>query len=386
MNNQTTQILFSLLRSAITEENLSEKERETCSSELLPEILKIASDYDVAHLLVLGLKQNGLISETEKSLENYIFKAVFRYERMKHEYQNICNTLEKFEIPFLPLKGAVLREYYPKPWMRTSCDIDILVHSEDLEKAISCLSENINYVEKERATHDVSMFSPNGIHLELHFDLVEEGRAQNAINVLNDVWNNSSLCCDRMFQYEMTDEFFYFYHIAHMAKHFETGGCGIRPYIDLWILDNVRKVDKSRCDALLMRGGLLKFAEASRALSRVWFCAQEMDELSRQTESFLFSGGIYGSVVNRVTLQQKKNGGRIGYIMSRMFVSYDRLKRYYPVLEKHKWLTPFMQVRRWFMLLKPDVAKRTKREIASNNNVSKEKAYEMNCFLNNIGL
>ena len=29
----------------------------------------------------------------------------------------------------------------------------------------------------------------------------------------------------------MLDELFYFYHIAHMVKHFENGGCGIRPVV-----------------------------------------------------------------------------------------------------------------------------------------------------------
>lgn len=29
----------------------------------------------------------------------------------------------------------------------------------------------------------------------------------------------------------MKEEMFYFYHIAHLAKHFEVGGCGIRQII-----------------------------------------------------------------------------------------------------------------------------------------------------------
>ncbi|MBO4954226.1 MAG: nucleotidyltransferase family protein, partial [Clostridia bacterium] len=36
-------------------------------------------------------------------------------------------------IDFMPLKGAVIRQYYPEPWMRTSCDIDIHVKKDRLE-------------------------------------------------------------------------------------------------------------------------------------------------------------------------------------------------------------------------------------------------------------
>ena len=97
-------------------------------------------------------------------------------------------------------------------------------------------------------------------------------------------------------------------------------------------------------------------------------------------------GGVYGSTDNRVALQQKKKGGRIGYVLSRIFIPYAKLKRYYPVLEKHRWLMPFMQIRRWFMLLNPDVARMAKREMAVNGKLVKTKSDEMNNFLDYIGL
>lgn len=386
MDQRTIQILFALLRSAICGTKLTEEERNLYSPDMLQNLLKISSKHDVVHLLVFGLKQNELIAKENNDIEKYIFKAVYRYERLRYEYENLCSALEKAQIPFLPLKGSVIRKYYPEPWMRTSCDIDVLVHREDLEKAVSYLVQNHQYVEKERATHDASLFSQTGVHVEIHFDLVEEGRANNAIDVLRSVWGNASLHDNSDYWYEMTDAYFYFYHIAHMAKHFENGGCGIRPFIDLWILDHMKDVDKSARDKLLSRGGLLKFTNASRTLSEVWFGGKELDEMTLQMQEFLLHGGVYGSTDNRVALGQKKKGGRLGYVLSRMFIPYAKLKRYYPVLEKHRWLTPFMQVRRWFMLLKPDVARMAKQEMTVNSNLSKTKSDKMNTFLDDIGL
>lgn len=386
MDQRTIQILFALLRSAICGTKLTEEERDIYSPELLSDLLKISSKHDVAHLLVFGLKQNELLSEEHGDIEQYIFKAVYRYERLKYEYDNLCAALEKAQIPFLPLKGSVIRKYYPEPWMRTSCDIDVLVYREDLEKTVSYLVSQRNYVEKERATHDVSLFTQTGIHVEIHFDLVEEGRAKNAIDVLRAVWKNVTLHENSEYWYEMTDAYFYFYHIAHMAKHFENGGCGIRPFIDLWILDHMKDVDLSARDVLLSQSGLMKFVEASRALSEVWFGDRQPNELSLQMQEFLLRGGVYGSTDNRVAIQQKKKGGRIGYVLSRIFIPYAKLKRYYPILEKHRWLTPLMQVRRWFMLLKPGVAKMAKREMSVNGNLAKTKSDEMNSFLEDIGL
>ena len=71
-----------------------------------------------------------------------------------------------------------------------------------------------------------------------------------------------ALCENSKFRYEMTDEFFYFYHIAHMAKHFENGGCGIRPFVDLVVLDRMDSENFSKRDELLKSGGLLQFARA----------------------------------------------------------------------------------------------------------------------------
>ena len=171
-----------------------------------------------------------------------------------------------------------------------------------------------------------------------------------------------------------------------MAKHFESGGCGIRPFVDLWILDHMEGTNKGERDVLLAKGGLLKFANISRALSDVWFGDRETDDVSSQMQNFLLLGGAYGSVDNRVALQQKKKGGKFGYILSRIFIPYTKLKRYYPILEKHRWLMPFMQIRRWFMLLNPDVARMAKREMITNKDMNKSKANEMLSFLQRIGL
>lgn len=386
MDQRTIKILFALLRSAICGTNLTEDERNISSPDMLQDLLKISSKHDVVHLVVLGLKQNNLIPQDKMDIEKYLLKSVYRYERIRYEYENLCAALEKAQIPFLPLKGSVIRQYYPEPWMRTSCDIDVLVHRDDLENAISFLSKNHNYVEKERATHDVSLFTQTGVHVELHFDLVEEGRANDAIDVLRTVWDDVTLHEHNDFWYEMSDRFFYFYHIAHMAKHFENGGCGIRPFIDLWILDHMNDVDKVARDALLSQGNLLTFTTVARELSEVWFGGKEADEITLQMQNFILHGGVYGSTDNRVAIQQKKKGGRFGYVLSRMFIPYAKLKRYYPVLEKHRWLMPIMQIRRWFMLLKPDVARMAKKEMAVNKKIERTEANVMNDFLESIGL
>lgn len=102
---------------------------------------------------------------------------------------SICDALEKACIPFIPLKGSVLRDLYPEGWMRTSSDIDILVKQDDVEKAADILVEKLGYSRKVGTTREISFFSPLQIHLELHFDLIEDTVSKEQNDILSKIWN-----------------------------------------------------------------------------------------------------------------------------------------------------------------------------------------------------
>ena len=386
MDQRTISILFALLRSAIRGTELTEAERSSYRAEMLGPLLKISSKHDVAHLVVLQLKKSELISNEQTDIEKSILAAVYRYERLRQEYEKLCNALEGAQIPFLPLKGAVIRKYYPEAWMRTSCDIDVLVREDDGEKARQILVREHGYTDNGKSSHDFSFFSPGNVDLELHYELMEDAYANDASKVLQQVWHSSTVRDGTAFHYEMPDELFYFYHIAHMAKHFENGGCGIRPVIDLWILDHIRDADKEKRDALLREGKLLKFAQAVRKLSRVWFENEEYDPISKQMEEYILSGGVYGNNQNRIVVQQQKEGGKLRYALSKIWIPYDVIKFQYPVLQKHKWLMPAMEVRRWCKLIFCGHLKRTTRELRYNSGISTEKAEQTQALLRGIGL
>lgn len=384
MNGEKVKLLFALLRSAVGGEKLKSEEKALYSDEMLPFLVTLAKNHDVLHLAVYGFKQNGLLNENGKKYEKEIFTAVYRREKQNYELNRLCRAFENEKIKFIPLKGSILCNLYPEPWLRTSCDIDILVGRESLEESIEFLTKKMGYTVEERATHDVSLNGENGVHVEIHFDLVEDDHAKKASSVLNSVWDNVVLHENSQYRYDMTDEFFYFYHIAHMAKHFEDGGCGIRPFIDVMILDNVPGADTEKRNNLLRDGELLDFANRVRKLSNMWFCFGDGDELMLRMQDYVLSGGVYGTTYNRVAAS--KSTGRVKYVFSRMFAPYSRLVRYYPVLEKHRWLMPFMQVRRWFMLLRPSVAKMAKSELKTNTSISKSEIDKTRKLMDDVGL
>lgn len=386
MEQRAVHTLFALLHSAISETRLKEDDREACTLGVLNDMTEMAAKHDLLHLLVLGLKKNELIPKEKLEIENFIIKAFYRYAQLKYVLDNLSEIFEKSEIPFIPLKGSVLRGYYPEEWMRTSCDIDILIHEKDIEAATSVLVNEYGYTYKGKSSHDVSLFSPTNIHVELHYDLADNGVANASLDILKNVWDTATLREGFDFLYEMSDEMFYFYHIAHMVKHLENGGCGIRAFIDLWILDNIAGNNAQKRDGLLESGNLLRFAQVARKLSRIWLENEEYDPVCRQMEIYILQGGVYGTNENRVSVQQQKQGGRLRYALSKIFIPYDVIKFHYPILQKHRWLTPFMEVRRWGKLIFRGHAKRTMNELKYNQSISNAEADEIKKFLSNIGL
>ena len=382
----TIELLFALLRSEICGTSVTLP--ETLSNETLSELYRISKSHDLSHIISSALYKAGVLGtdEISQKLLNAQLLSVYRCEQLKHTLKEIGSAFEKEKIPYIPLKGSVLRSFYPEEWMRTSCDIDILVHQGDVDNATSILVNQLGYTNKGKNSHDVQMYTPNGIHVELHYELVEDGRANSASTVLVDVWEHAATTEGYAYRNTMSMEMFYFYHIAHMAKHFESGGCGIRPFIDLWIIDHIDGLNYGKCSELLAKGQLMKFAEAARKLSSVWLEGDEIDSLSQQMEDYILRGGVYGTTANRITIQQQKKGGKIKYAISRIFLPYDVIKLQFPILQKHRWLTPVLEVYRWIKLLCCGRARRSFEELQYNKNISSEKANATKNLLISLGL
>lgn len=386
INPQIIPFLFTAIRSVITERMLSEEERALFSKELLPEYYALAKKHDVAHLVAYAIQKNDLLGEKNQAIDNTVMTAIYRYEQQNYELSRLGAFLEEEKIDFLPLKGSVLRDYYPESWMRTGCDIDILVKANDLERARDLLIEKRGYRFDKKGEHDISLFLNDRIHLELHYALMADGIAQKSSAILKNVWQYTKAKEGNLYWHELSDEAFYFYHIAHAAKHFEQGGCGIRPLIDLYVLDTMDGYDPEKRDALLQEGGLETFAAVIRKLSRVWMSGEAHDEISQKAERYILDGGVYGNVENAIAIQQQKKGGRMRYALSKIFIPYDVIKFHYPILEKHRWLMPFMQVRRWCKLIFCGHTKRSLTHLKLNQSLSKEEAAATRDFLSGIGL
>lgn len=389
MQRTVEKVFFALIRSEIKGDELCEEIKNLISPEILPALFKLSKRHDLAHLIGDALDKNGLLEEDAEGKKRFLQEramAVYRYEQQQYELEQICETLENAKMLFVPLKGSVLRSLYSEPWMRTSCDIDILVKKEELEKAAQVLCEALGYVtSKQPSVNEWSLYAPSGVHVELHYDLTEGDRYGK--EVLANIWQYTHPIEDGRYQLVLTGAAFYFYHIAHMVKHFENGGCGIRPFLDLWIFNQKIALDAKGKEELLRLGGLFKFARASERLAAVWFGNEKKDDLSARMEEYIFSGGTYGVIENRVSMQQVKKGGKFRYVLSRIFISNKELKIKYPILQKRPYLAPFYHIRRWFKpIFREKTRERSLKELSLTSSVEKDDQAASRELLTKLGL
>ena len=227
----------------------------------------------------------------------------------------------------------------------------------------------------------------------------------------------------------LTPEHFYFYHVAHMAAHMRNGGCGIRPFIDLYLIRRNMPCERAVLDGMLSEYGLARFEAASVALAERWMCA---DTLSRKCkmqnvecktdvpnaqmqnaeckmqnlcadaqmqngglseeqlsafEEYVLTGGVYGSGEQYVAAKQR--GGKQGkakYVLGRIFMPYEQLKLRHPRLDGHRWLTPVFEVYRWCSLVVPSRLRRSGKELSSAMRVDNAKVTSVEELLDSLEL
>lgn len=388
MDQREINLIFALLRAAVCGQQPASANRENCNEQTLQQIYGFTQKHNIAHLIGAGLQTSGLAQYAGAAYMPYLQQqcaAISRYEKANYELIKICNVFEKAEIKHMPLKGSVLSKYYPEPWLRVGCDIDILVPEVYVDRAAELLCTTCGYSYNVKGSHDICLLSPNGQHVELHYDLIEDSCSTSAAQVLRRVWDASKLEAGTSYRYVMCDAMQYFYHIAHMAKHFMNGGCGIKPFVDLWVFDMLPDIDQSARLQLLEEGKLDQFSKTVLEMSKLWRDCRPLDEDQLLLQSFIFSGGAYGTLENKVNIQMK-NGNKRHYLLKRLILPYDEIKFHYPILQKHKYLMPVMQVVRWLRYFDADSRKRANMEMNYSRKHSEDSDMRMQSLRMLLGL
>lgn len=326
-------------------------------------LYNLSKAHFVEVIIGTALKQTGynLSDEWTQKLSKSIRKNIL----FDSEREKIFNFMEQEGIWYLPLKGTILKEYYPSVGMRQMSDNDVLFDEkytnivQEYMKSQGYVGENIG-----KGAHDVYKKEPV-YNFELHRTLFDSS-VQSLMNIYySDVKKRLILSDNREYGYHFSKEDFYIYIVAHAYKHYRGSGTGIRSLLDFYVYLSAEehnmdfKYIQNECEKLEMS----EFEASNRILCKKVFSKEFLvdykefsNSLSKSEHEMLeyyFSSGVYGTaehgIENRIAKYQKKTGNKskLRYTLHRLFPSINTYKSYYPFFYKYKFLLPIA----WFYRL-----------------------------------
>lgn len=293
-----------------------------------------------------ALVQNEISRETEyfKKTEKEYKKFLLKKALQENEINLIKAAFEENEIKFCILKGDSIAELYPLSDMRQSCDIDLLIGGADLPSAEDVLNK-FGFEFDSSAVHHLVFKKKPLVTVELHTMLVPSGILEGFEKKFN-VWERLVPLKKYKFEYEFKKEDLYIYMLAHFAAHLASSGGGIRYVLDLWLF--IKKysacLDNDYVENMLEEFKMQKLASGVFEAGNVMFGGKNSGENAvNDFIDYMFESGIVGNLENFHVVSMRK-GGRKNEIMHQIFPKAEKMKKAYPILEKHGWLLPFIYV------------------------------------------
>ena len=280
--------------------------------------------------------------------QNYLFnvrKVAFFEKERKDLYQYLNDN----KIDFLPLKGLVLANYYPDPYIREFADNDILFLDSKSNMVKAFFSKRGYQVEAyKKSNHDVYLKKPV-LNFEMHRALFGESVSDTDFVPYFENYLMTSPIKEGKEHY-LKDEDFYIYFTAHTYKHYNHSGCGLRTLVDYYVFLKKHELDFEYINQELNKLDIYKFSNLISKLAEIVFSGKELGPDDLEALYFICLSGTYGTLQNGVNRGVEKKG-KFGYFMSRIFPPMSFYKSYYPWAYKTKVLIPIAWIIRFFRIL-----------------------------------
>ena len=378
-------------------------ERYRTNEDHMKELFRMSAKHFIDALVGTTLKQAGVT--LPKYWEERIVKAVRKVLLFDAERKKLCAWMDSEDIWYLPLKGIVLKEYYPSVGMRQMSDNDILFDADAWERVEKhMISEGYKAESVGSGNHDVYQ-KPPVYNFEMHRSLYGRGHDENWVEYYSDIKNRlipdqSEGTYDTAYSaskntvanhtdrmnggnrscgYHMSDEDFYIYITSHACKHYSGSGTGLRTLLDFYAYLSAKEtsLDFDYIQAECKKLGIEGFERHNRILCKKVFSPPQTYEQSSFEQSlsedeldmlkYYLSSGVYGTfdrmVANRMEKQKKEAGkgklSKLTYYRHRVFPGME-LYENYQILVRHKWLIPAY----WFYRIVRMLFSRKRRDYA----------------------
>ncbi len=345
MSGKICENLISLIRVNFKDEKISFPEKER-----LEDLLIAAKNHHIFSLIYYGLKKTVNRDEAElMRLLPSVCKNISIDETQRSEIEKIEATFSENGIDYMPLKGAVMKGFYPTSDMRIMTDFDVLIKVSQYKKIVPIM-EGFGYSLKVESNHEYVWIKEGALCVELHKMLIPSYN-EDYYKHFKEGWDLAKPS-EIPHKFKMTDEDFYFYNFVHLCKHYRDGGIGIKHVLDLWILKNALpglnfEYIQNKAEEI----ALDKFLNNINQLISVWFEDGEHSDITKVLEERIFVSGAYGTAKAHLysSVVKKSDASstffmRASHIFSMVFPPLGNMKNIFPILKKLPVLLPFFWV------------------------------------------
>lgn len=282
----------------------------------------------------------GVLSKMRKSYDMTCAKEAIQ----EIEVKILLDRLETEGIKHMPLKGFILKNIYPRPDMRLSADVDILIDCEKTDE-IEEIMKSLGYTPMTKGVHHDVYHKKPVMNVEMHKKLMSE--LVDIYDYFKEPWSKAVRKEGKHYEYMQSIEDFYIYQMGHLYKHYSKGGAGIRSVLDTYIY--LKKygdvLDRDYLEKEFEKMGILDFVLNYEQLSFNWF---EKGQVEDDQSLYILSSGVFGtrhhSVLSNTIKKSSEEDSikklRFKYLVNRVFLPYDNMKIMYPVLNKAPVLLP----------------------------------------------
>lgn len=315
--------------------------------------------YNKSHLLI-----------QPKILNHMFLQDVFMSVNQADLLKEMTTYFEEEKIPFICMKGSVVRDSYPEPSLRNMGDIDIVIHYEDRFK-VDHIMMDLMGCKKMVDNHSVWTYNIKFLTVEVHNHMFYEKLSNefDYIGYFDDVWNHiknkevfdvSSPCL-----YVPEENYHFLYLMVHTAKHIINKGYGFRAFIDMVMFTQKNNLDWDYLEKELKNIQLLSFTQVCFAFCEKWFgvtmpLSVPLDEqFYKEISAKVIRDGLFGleneDNVGATEAKVYKQGkgsyflSMLGHIRHRLFPPYEEMQLipWYKFVDGRPWLLPAAWIYRW---------------------------------------
>ena len=325
------------------------------------QLFSAARNHSVSAMVCMALEQSKVFAKSDPKVKKQWLdaknKAVRKNMLLDAERERLMEEMERAEIWHMPLKGCILKDWYPRYGMREMADNDILFDPARREQVRDIfLNRGYSVEHYKKGNHDVYFKSPV-YNFEMHVALFSESPYENQAKKYANVKEKLLPDQEKPYQFHFTREDFYVFVLAHAHKHYSQSVTGIRTLSDLYVMNRTigRFLDWDYVNQELKALGIRDYETGSRTLSEKIFGLEKpvskitLTETEQEMLQYYLGSSTYGNVENRVSnhLHSLQADGKsisgftkFKYCMTRLFPGQEWCKDNYPFIYRYPCLLP----------------------------------------------